>query len=84
MTPVSVLVGLPYHCLAAESPAEGAVIVSALSQVSNFFSVNVNESDVAVVPSAFSLVRGQKIMAVRTPFERNVAVCIGIVHAFQK
>ena len=74
MTPVSVLVGLPYHCLAAESPAEGAVIVSALRQVRNFFSVNVYEGNVAVVPSAFCLVGGQKIMAVRAPFKRNVAV----------
>ena len=70
----TILVRLPDHGFSAECPSEGHVVVTALCKVGHFFRVDVHEGDVHVVPSSVCLICGEKIVAVRTPFEVYVAI----------
>ena len=68
----------PGHRLAAQSPAEIAVGVSAPGQVGDLAGLDFDQGDVGVVPASVRLVLAQQELAVRTPFEAQVPVLVGI------
>ena len=84
MAAVTGTVGAEGHGLASECPAEIAVAVTASGEVGQLSVLDVHESDIAVVPSAFALVSNEKVLAVRAPFEFLVTVGVGVVHTLEK
>ena len=67
------------HGAAAERPLGVAVGIAALGEVHDLRAVGLDGGDVGVVPSAVADVGYQQPLAVGAPFERHVAVGVGVV-----
>ena len=74
VTAVSGLIAFPGHRLAAKSPAESNVRITAFSKVGEFSAFNINHCDIFIVHASAALVSGQEKAAVRTPFKIEVTI----------